>query len=45
MEYAINSSKLGASGLGIRLEDCVILVNEKRILSPLIENVSFEKIL
>ena len=44
IEYAINASKLGSSGLGIACQDGVVLVAEKKVASRLVERSGFEKV-
>ncbi|KAM7540124.1 hypothetical protein Aperf_G00000044537 [Anoplocephala perfoliata] len=44
VEYAIEATKLGSTGIGIKTKDGVILAVEKRINSPLIVTNSVEKI-
>jgi 20S proteasome subunit alpha 5 len=44
IEYAINASKLGSSGLGIACDSGVVLAVEKRKASKLIERSGFEKV-
>lgn len=44
IEYAINASKLGSSGIGIATDFGVVLAVEKRKTSKLIERSGFEKI-
>lgn len=44
IDYAINASKLGSSGIGIATDFGVVLAVEKRKTSKLIERSGFEKI-
>lgn len=44
VEYAIEAIKLGSTGIGIQLEDGVVLAVEKRVTSKLLEASSIEKI-
>lgn len=44
IEYAINASKLGSSGLGIACSEGVVLVAEKKIASRLVERSGFDKV-
>uniref|UniRef100_A0A803N5E4 Proteasome subunit alpha type n=1 Tax=Chenopodium quinoa TaxID=63459 RepID=A0A803N5E4_CHEQI len=45
VEYAIEAIKLGSTAIGIRTNEGVVLVVEKRITSPLLEPSSVEKIM
>lgn len=45
VEYALEAIKLGSTALGIRTNEGVILACEKRVISPLIEVDSVEKIM
>ncbi len=44
IEYAMNASKLGSSGLGIVFEKGVVLAVEKKLNSVLVEKQGFDKI-
>jgi 20S proteasome subunit alpha 5 len=44
IEYAINASKLGSSGIGITCPEGVVLVAEKKLASKLVERSGFEKV-
>ena len=44
IEYAINASKLGSSGIGIACSEGVVLIAEKKVASRLVERSGFEKI-
>lgn len=44
VEYAIEAIKLGSTGLGIQVNDGVVLAVEKRVTSKLLESSSIEKI-
>ena len=44
IEYAMNASKLGASGLGLVCQDGVVFAVEKKSQSKLVERLGFEKI-
>ncbi|KAJ5071433.1 proteasome subunit alpha type [Anaeramoeba ignava] len=45
VEYAIEAIKLGTTSIGIRTDEGVVLVVEKRLSSPLLESTSIEKIM
>uniref|UniRef100_A0A5S6R3R3 Proteasome subunit alpha type n=1 Tax=Trichuris muris TaxID=70415 RepID=A0A5S6R3R3_TRIMR len=45
VEYAIEAIKLGSTAIGIQTKEGVLLVCEKRITSPLMEEHSVEKIM
>lgn len=44
IEYAMNASKLGATGVGITFNSGVILAVEKKIATKLVKKIGFEKI-
>lgn len=44
IEYAMNASKLGASGLGLVFKEGVLLIAEKKLASKLVAKMGFEKI-
>ncbi len=44
IEYAINASKLGNSGLAIACQQGVVIVAEKKVASKLVERSGFEKV-
>ncbi len=44
IEYAINASKLGSSGIGIACPQGVVLIAEKKVASKLVERSGFDKI-
>merc|ERR1719379_969149 len=45
VEYAIEAIKLGSTAVGITTKEGVVLAVEKRIISPLVEPSSIEKVL
>lgn len=44
IEYAMNASKLGSSGIGLIFKDGLLLVAEKKLNSKLVERSGFDKI-
>lgn len=44
IEYAMNASKLGSSGLGITYKSGIVFVVEKKLNSPLVQRQGFDKI-
>jgi 20S proteasome subunit alpha 5 len=44
IEYAMNASKLGSSGIGIVFAGGVILAVEKKLPSVLVEKQGFDKV-
>ena len=44
IEYAMNASKLGSSGIGIVCKDAVVLAIEKQSANPLVERNGFDKL-
>ena len=44
VEYAREAVKRGTTAIGIKTKDCVVLLVDKRITSPLLESESIEKI-
>lgn len=44
VEYAIEAIKLGSTAVGIKVDEGVVLVVEKRVTSPLLEPKSIEKV-
>lgn len=43
VEYAMKACNLGTSTIGVKLEDCAILVSEKKLVSPLQNPSSIKK--
>ena len=44
IEYAMNASKLGSSGIGLVTKDAVVFATEKQSANPLIERSGFDKL-